>query len=46
MATQNDLQELLRLLTARKMSMMAAMGQVKALQTKNLRRSALNHPQP
>ncbi|KAJ3467447.1 hypothetical protein MRS44_005011 [Fusarium solani] len=37
MATQNDLQELLRLLTARKMSMMAAMGQVKALQTKNLR---------
>ncbi|KAF5007274.1 hypothetical protein FDECE_6389 [Fusarium decemcellulare] len=37
MATQNDLQELLRLLTGRKMSMMAAMGQVKALQTKNLR---------
>ncbi|KAF7543161.1 hypothetical protein G7Z17_g10958 [Cylindrodendrum hubeiense] len=37
MATQNDLQELLRLLTARKMSMMAAMGQVKALQAKNLR---------
>lgn len=38
MATQNDLQELIRLLTARKMSMMAAMGQVKALQSKNLRR--------
>ncbi|KAH7199918.1 hypothetical protein DER44DRAFT_789153 [Fusarium oxysporum] len=37
MATQNDLQELIRLLTARKMSMMAAMGQVKALQSKNLR---------
>ncbi|KAH7175713.1 hypothetical protein EDB81DRAFT_17719 [Dactylonectria macrodidyma] len=37
MASQNDLQELLRLLTARKMSMMAAMGQVKALQAKNLR---------
>ncbi|KAK7414492.1 hypothetical protein QQX98_006678 [Neonectria punicea] len=37
MATQNDLQELLRLFTARKMSMMAAMGQVKALQAKNLR---------
>ncbi|KAM0307772.1 hypothetical protein HYE67_000548 [Fusarium culmorum] len=37
MATQNDLQELIRLLTARKVSMMAAMGQVKALQSKNLR---------
>ncbi|KAF4981753.1 hypothetical protein FZEAL_2504 [Fusarium zealandicum] len=37
MATQNDLQELLRLLTARKLSMMAAMGQVKALQSKDLR---------
>jgi hypothetical protein len=38
MATQNDLQELIRLLTARKMTMMAAMGQVKALQSQNLRR--------
>ncbi|KAK7422299.1 hypothetical protein QQZ08_009607 [Neonectria magnoliae] len=37
MATQNDLQELLRLVTARKMSMMAAMAQVKALQAKDLR---------
>ncbi|CAM1502054.1 Fc.00g040380.m01.CDS01 [Cosmosporella sp. VM-42] len=37
MASQSDLQALLRLLTARKMSMMAAMGQVKALQAKNLR---------
>lgn len=37
MATQNDLQELLRLLTGRKMSMMVAMAQVKALQVKNLR---------
>ncbi|WZH49078.1 UPF0029 domain-containing protein [Fusarium acuminatum] len=37
MATQNDLQELIRLLTARKMTMMAAMGQVKALQSQNLR---------
>jgi len=39
MATQQDLQELLRLLTgARKLSMMQAMSQVKALQTVNLRR--------
>ncbi|KAG8671330.1 hypothetical protein FPOAC2_04666 [Fusarium poae] len=37
MATQTDLQELIRLLTARKVSMMVAMGQVRALQTKNLR---------
>ncbi len=39
MATQQDLQELLRLLTsARKLPMMQAMAQVKALQGVNLRR--------
>lgn len=38
MAGQGDLQELLRMFTARKVSMMAAMGHVKALQSKNLRR--------
>ncbi|KAF7546400.1 hypothetical protein G7046_g9311 [Stylonectria norvegica] len=38
---QGDLQELLRMLTARKLSMIAAMGQVKALQAKNLRRTSL-----
>ncbi|PNY28084.1 Protein IMPACT [Tolypocladium capitatum] len=37
MAGQGDLQELLRMLTARKVSMMAAMGHVKSLQSKNLR---------
>lgn len=40
MASQADLQELLRLLVGRKMTMMAAMGQVKALQAANLRRLA------
>jgi hypothetical protein len=39
MATQQELQELLRLLTqARKLPMMQAMGQVKALQAVDLRR--------
>ncbi|KAL0934207.1 uncharacterized protein CTRU02_211006 [Colletotrichum truncatum] len=37
MASQNDLQELLRLITARKVPMMTAMSQVKALQGVNLR---------
>lgn len=38
MAGHGDLQEMLRMLTARKASMMAAMGYVKALQSKNLKR--------
>jgi hypothetical protein len=39
MATQQDLQELLRLLTVgRKQPMMQAMSQIKALQAINLRR--------
>ncbi|KAK0370982.1 hypothetical protein CLIM01_11656 [Colletotrichum limetticola] len=39
MASQHDLQELLRVITSRKgVTMMAAMGQVKALQTVELRR--------
>ena len=39
MATQQDLQDLLRLLTVeRKVPMMQAMTQVKALQTADLRR--------
>ncbi|KAK7742370.1 hypothetical protein SLS53_004515 [Cytospora paraplurivora] len=37
MATQQDLQELLRLQTARKMPMKDAMAQIRALQTVNLR---------
>ncbi|PHH68039.1 hypothetical protein CDD80_296 [Ophiocordyceps camponoti-rufipedis] len=37
MAGHGDLQELLRMLTSRKVSMMAAMGHVKALQDKGLR---------
>ncbi|KAJ9151409.1 Protein IMPACT [Pleurostoma richardsiae] len=37
MATQQDLQELLRLQTARKLPMMQAMGQIRALQGVNLR---------
>ncbi|KAL6875177.1 hypothetical protein J3F83DRAFT_730183 [Trichoderma novae-zelandiae] len=37
MAGHGDLQEMLRMLTARKASMMAAMGYIKALQAKNLR---------
>lgn len=37
MAAQGDLQELLRMLTSRKVPMMTAMGHVKALQAKNLR---------
>ncbi|KAK5995092.1 Protein IMPACT-A [Cladobotryum mycophilum] len=37
MAGQGDLQEMLRMLTARKTSMMQAMGHVKALQAKNLK---------
>lgn len=38
MATQQDLQELLRLQTARKMPMKDAMAQIKALQSASLRR--------
>lgn len=38
MAGHGDLQEMLRMLTARKASMMAAMGYIKALQSKNLKR--------
>jgi hypothetical protein len=40
MASQNDVTELLRLLTTgrNKLSMMAAMGRVKALQAADLRR--------
>ena len=38
MAGQGDLQELLRMFTARKVSMLAAMGYVKALQAKGLKR--------
>ncbi|KAF5484463.1 Protein IMPACT-A [Colletotrichum siamense] len=37
MASQQDLQDLLRLITARKVPMMTAMSQVKALQAVNLR---------
>ncbi|KAL7820585.1 hypothetical protein V8C26DRAFT_392634 [Trichoderma gracile] len=37
MAGHGDLQEMLRMLTARKASMMAAMGYIKALQAKNLK---------
>ncbi|KAL6890765.1 hypothetical protein GGI43DRAFT_415688 [Trichoderma evansii] len=37
MAGHGDLQEMLRMLTARKASMMAAMGCIKALQAKNLK---------
>lgn len=41
MATQQDLQELIRLLTvSRKMPMIQAMGQIKALQTVDLKRCA------
>lgn len=39
MAAQGDLQELLRMLTARKVPMLTAMGHVKSLQSKNLKRS-------
>lgn len=39
MATQQDLQELLRLQTARKMPIKDAMGQIRALQSVSLRRS-------
>lgn len=40
MATQQDLQELLRLLTvSRKVPMIQAMGQIKALQAVDLKRS-------
>ncbi|RFU74729.1 ribosomal s5 domain 2-type fold [Trichoderma arundinaceum] len=38
MAGHGDLQEMLRMLTARKASMMAAMGYIRALQSKNLKR--------
>ena len=41
MATQQDLQELLRLQTARKMPMKDAMAQIKALQSASLRRQAM-----
>ena len=37
MAGQNDLQELLRIFTLRKVPMMAAMKHVQALQAKNLK---------
>ncbi|KAH8129044.1 hypothetical protein LI328DRAFT_129074 [Trichoderma asperelloides] len=37
MASHGDLQEMLRMLTARKASMMAAMGYIRALQSKNLK---------
>ncbi|TQV97691.1 hypothetical protein V2A60_006575 [Cordyceps javanica] len=40
MAGQGDLQELLRMLTARKVPMLAAMGHVKSLQAKNFKRLA------
>lgn len=43
MATQQDLQELLRLQTARKMPIKDAMGQIKALQSVSLRRSVAIH---
>ncbi|KAH6605852.1 ribosomal s5 domain 2-type fold [Trichoderma cornu-damae] len=38
MAGHGDLQEMLRMLTARKAPMMAAMGYIRALQSKNLKR--------
>lgn len=38
MASQGDLQELLRMLTARKVSMIVAMGHIKSLQAKGLKR--------
>lgn len=38
MASHGDLQEMLRMLTTRKASMMAAMGYIRALQSKNLKR--------
>jgi len=46
MASQKDVQDLLRLLTTgrNKLPMMAAMGRVKALQTANLRRQTLPLP--
>ncbi len=46
MASQQDLQELLRLLTTgrNKLAMLAAMGRVKALQDANLRRQVLLSP--
>lgn len=37
MAGHGDLQELLRMFTARKASMMTAMGHIKALQAKGLK---------
>lgn len=45
MATQQDLQELLRLLTvSRKVPMIQAMGQIKALQAVELKRCAIVEP--
>lgn len=38
MASHGDLQELLRIFTSRKVSMMASMKHVQALQGKNLKR--------
>jgi hypothetical protein len=38
MADQSGLQDLLRMFTSRKVAIIAAMGHVKALQAKNLRR--------
>lgn len=46
MATQQDLQELLRLQTARRMPIKDAMGQIKALQAASLRRSVFVGPSP
>ena len=42
MATQQDLQELLRVFTARKLPMLAAMQEVKKLQAAGLRRSVVH----
>lgn len=40
MAGEGDLQALLRMFTSRKVTMLAAMGHVKTLQSKGLRRCA------
>lgn len=46
MATQKDLQDLLRLLTSgrNKITMMAAMGRVKSLQAVDIRRYSSHYP--
>lgn len=46
MATQQDLQELLRLQTARRMPIKDAMAQIKALQAVSLRRSETHYLRP